>query len=147
MEKLTQFLLLIYSLLNVSSINWLFKSLKDLIFSFIAYDFWLFNLYLGHLNFRLLAGAWGDIDVLLLPPSIDDNKSVCVLDLRVVSDRDLYAITLLLVYVNSFNRGTFGYQLSQMAASLLRVKVGALFEVQMLELVAQTDEASKQLLR
>ena len=147
MEKLTQFLLLIYSLLNVSSINWLIKSLKDLIFSFIAYDFWLFNLYLGHLNFRLLAGAWGDIDVLLLPPSIDDNKSVCVLDLRVVSDRDLYAITLLLVYVNSFNRGTFGYQLSQMAASLLRVKVGALFEVQMLELVAQTDEASKQLLR
>ena len=147
MEKLTQFLLLIYSLLNVSSINWLFKSLKDLIFSFIAYDFWLFNLYLGHLNFRLLAGAWGYIDVLLLPSSIDDNKSVCVLDFRVVSDRDLYAITLLPVYVNSFNRGTFGYQLSQMAASLLRVKVGALFEVQMLELVAQTDEASKQLLR
>ena len=82
-----------------------------------------------------------------MPLSIDDNKSVRVLDLRVVSDRDLYAITLLPVYVNSLNRGTVGYQLSQMAASLLRVKVCALIEVQIRELVAQTDEASKQLLR
>ena len=58
----------------------------------------------------------------------------------------MYAITLLPFDVNSLNRGAVSYQLSQMAASLLRVKVCALLEVQNLELVAQTDEASKQLL-
>ena len=65
------------------------------------------------------------MNVLLLPSPINDNKSICVFYLRVVGDRDMYAITLLPVYIDKLNRGGLGYQLSQMAASLIRVKVCA----------------------